>query len=72
MSDLTEYEHFKELVSKMIAAEEAYFKSNKTAWKRDKQKLAIWVSYRNQVKEFINPTPKKATITQAEFEWLAQ
>lgn len=72
MSDhLTEYDHFKELVSKMLAAEEVYYRSGKTWWRRDKQKLAIWVSYRNQVKEFITPT-KNTQVKQATFNWLAQ
>lgn len=68
---LTEYDHFKELVSKMLAAEESYYKSGKTGYRRNKQKLAIWVSYRNQVKEFITPT-KNTQARQNTIDWLAQ
>lgn len=69
MSNTIPYDQFKEIVSKMLAAEDEYFNSSKIPDRRNKQKLAIWQAYKKKVKEIINPQVKTQ---QAMLDWLGK
>lgn len=53
------------MVRDMIDAQQAYFKSNK-----DYQLLKVSKAIESEVKELVNPKPKK--ISQATIDWLGQ
>lgn len=59
------YEHLESMVRDMIDAQQAYFKSNK-----DYQLLKVSKAIEAEVKELVNPKPKK--ISQATIDWLGQ